>query len=172
MSRKPPQAALEVIPKPEISEMISSLRQLHDLGECRTDQELRQRVDWYFDFCERSAIRPGIETMCMALHISRMTLLRWARGENCSPERQEIAASAKQFCIAYVEAATFSGRLNPASSCFVLKNWAGYKDQITIEESAQPLRLAPTMTPEEIAARIAADIPVDEEYTADVIDGN
>ena len=107
--------------------------------------------------------------MCMALHISRMTLLRWARGENCSPERQEIAESAKQFCIAYVEAATFSGRLNPASSCFVLKNWAGYKDQITIEESAQPLRLAPTLTPEEIARQIEQDIPLPDPAEVETI---
>lgn len=45
------------------------------MGRPQTDEEVANRINDYFEFCERSSIRPGIESLCMALHISRTTLL-------------------------------------------------------------------------------------------------
>lgn len=149
-----PQKALDLIPADAVREMVGSLRELHDLGIPRTDEEVRDRVTSYFEFCEHSSIRPGIESLCLSLHITRNTLFKWVRGIGCSLERQEIAETAKQMCIAYIECATLSGRLNPASSIFALKNWAGYRDSISWED-ATPRKQDPyILSPEEIAKRI------------------
>ena len=106
---RPLQTAIECIPKPEISEMVTSLSELHAMGPCRTNAELRQRIDDYFRFCQGSSIRPGIESLCLSLGITRMTLLRWSRGEGCDQERQEIAQAARQMVVAYIECAGLSG---------------------------------------------------------------
>lgn len=158
-----PQKALDLIPADAVREMVGSLRELHDLGIPRTDEEVRERVASYFEFCEHSSIRPGIESLCLSLHITRTTLFRWARGDGCSLERQEMAQSAKQMCIAYIESATLSGRLNPASSIFALKNWGGYRDTVSWED-ATPRKQDPyILSPEEIAKRIPNYIQEEEE---------
>lgn len=61
------------------------------------DEEIKQRIDEYFSFCQQSSIRPGIESLCMALHISRTTLFNWNNGTGCSEMCQELIQSAKAF---------------------------------------------------------------------------
>lgn len=108
---------------------------LHDKGKPRTDEDIRQRIDEYFTFCQQSSIRPGIESLCMALHISRTTLFNWNSGTNCSKECQELIQSVKAFIGAFIEQAMLSGKISPPSGIFLMKNWLLYKDAISIEES-------------------------------------
>ena len=134
-----PQAALDAIEPSSVHETVTSLKQLYDLGRPKTDFEVEDRINKYFEFCEHSSVRPGIETLCMALHISRQMLYKWAAGE-CSEVRQELAQSAKAFISAYIEQAMLSGKINPASGIFLMKNWLSYKDTVSIEE-ALPLNV-------------------------------
>lgn len=157
-----PTAQLEEIDKPAVQQMVTSLKQLYDLGKPKNDEEVAQRIDQYFGFCQNSSIRPGIEALCLSLHISRVTLFNWSNGTGCSPQRQEAVQSAKAFVSAYIEQATLSGRLNPASSIFLLKNWCNYRDAYSFETSSEGNnRLHQEHTPEEIATRLAEDIPID-----------
>lgn len=73
-----------------VAETVKSLRELNDLGKPETDEEVKARIDQYFEFCQDTGNRPGIESLCLALHISRTTLFNWASGTGCSTERQEI----------------------------------------------------------------------------------
>lgn len=130
-----PQAGLENIEPSTTRNLISSLRDLHDKGKPQTEQEIKERIDDYFLFCESSSIRPGIESLCMALHISRTTLFNWAKGNGCSKECQELVLSAKSFIGAFIEQALLSGKISPPSGIFIMKNWLGYKDTLSIEES-------------------------------------
>lgn len=130
-----PQAGLDEIEPVAVQQIVSSLKELHDMGKPETDEETKQRIDEYFSFCERSSIRPGIESLCMALHISRTTLFRWNNGEDCSKYRQELIQSAKSFIGAFLEQAMLGGKISPPSGIFLAKNWLGYKDSISIEET-------------------------------------
>ena len=130
-----PQSGLDDVPPAQVREIVSSLRELHDLGKPVTDAETEERINAYFEFCERSSIRPGIESLCMALHISRTTLFRWNNGQDCSERKQELIQSAKSFIAACLEQYFLSGRINPATGIFLAKNWLSYKDSISIEES-------------------------------------
>lgn len=130
-----PQAGLDELEPAAVQQIVSSLKELHDLGRPQTDEETKQRIDEYFSFCERSSIRPGIESLCMALHISRTTLFRWNNGEDCSEYKQELIQSAKSFIGAFLEQAMLSGKISPPSGIFLMKNWLSYKDAISIEES-------------------------------------
>lgn len=130
-----PQTQLDNIEPSAVQEIVSSLRQLHDRGKPETDEEVKQRLDDYFSFCEHSSIRPGIESACLSLAVSRQTFFRWSNGEDCSKERAEMIQSAKAFIAAFIEQSMLQGKISPPSGIFLAKNWLGYKDQISIEES-------------------------------------
>ena len=123
MAGKAPQTQLEVMNPEKTRAIIHSLRQLYDMGKPETNLELKERIDMFFQFCEDSSVRPGVQALCTALHISRTTLFRWSNGEDCDRERQEIVSMA------------LSGQVSPPVGIFLLKNWCSYKDTVSIEES-------------------------------------
>ena len=86
-----PNVALSDLPEDFVGETVRSLKELNALGKPQTDAEVQERIDQYFKFCENSGCRPGIESLCLSLHISRTTLFNWVRGYGCSPERKQIA---------------------------------------------------------------------------------
>lgn len=135
MGKNYPQGAIDEIEPTTVQEIVTSLKELHDMGKPRIDAEIKKRIDDYFSFCQRSSIRPGIESLCMALHISRTTLFNWNNGTNCSRECQELIQSAKSFIGAFIEQAMLGGKISPPSGIFLMKNWLSYKDAISIEES-------------------------------------
>lgn len=130
-----PQAGLDELEPVAVQQIVSSLKELHDLGRPKTDEETKQRIDDYFAFCEQSCLRPGIESLCLSLHISRTTLFRWNNGEDCSEYKQELIQSAKSFIGAFLEQAMLGGKISPPSGIFLMKNWLSYKDAISIEEN-------------------------------------
>ena len=135
MTGKAPQTQLEVMNPEKTRAIIHSLRQLYDMGKPETNLELKERIDMFFQFCEDSSVRPGVQALCTALHISRTTLFRWSNGEDCDRERQEIVSMAKSFIDSFLEQVTLSGQVSPPVGIFLLKNWCSYKDTVSIEEN-------------------------------------
>lgn len=117
------------------SQTVSCLRELSERGKPSTVDELKERIDEYFLFCEENDFRPGIESLCLSLGVSRTTLWNWCNGSGCNQEWSEVCQKAKQFILTFLEQVSLSGRLNPASSIFFLKNWGNYKDSISFDEA-------------------------------------
>lgn len=159
-----PQMQLEEMEKPVVQQMVTDLRQLYDMGRPQSNAELEERINSYFEFCQNSAIRPGIESLCLALHISRTTLFNWSRGSGCDRERQEIAECAKSFVSAFLEQAALSGRISPPTGIFLLKNWCSYKDAYSFENLADDNSISESqiLSREEIASRHAVYIDAPE----------
>lgn len=130
-----PQGQLDDMEPSGVQEIVTSLKELHDRGKPQTDEEVKQRIDDFFTFCQTSSLRPGIETLCCALSISRTTLFKWNNGDCCSPKCQEYIQSAKAFVAAFIEQAMLGGKISPPSGIFLAKNWLGYKDTVSIEEN-------------------------------------
>lgn len=130
-----PQSKLDAIPAETVGDIVMSLRGLHELGKPANDDAVEMRIDQYFQICQNTKIRPGIESLCLALHISRQTLFNWSNGNGCSDRCMELIQSAKAFVAAYVEQAMLGGRISPPSGIFLMKNWLNYKDAISLEES-------------------------------------
>lgn len=130
-----PQGQLDDLEPSTVQEIVTSLKQLHDKGKPKTDEEIRDRIDEYFLFCQQSSIRPGIESLCLSLRISRTTLFNWSNGTNCSAKCQEYAQTAKAFIAAFIEQAMLGGKISPPSGIFLMKNWLSYKDSVSIEEN-------------------------------------
>ena len=116
-------------------------------------EQAQKRIDEYFMLCERDGLRPGVEGLSMAFKVSSRTLHNWKQG-TFRPELQNTITQAFQFIAAYLEHVSLHGKLNPATSCFLFKNWLGYKDTITNENIEVKTQFGETMTNEEIAALI------------------
>lgn len=152
-----PQAGLDDMQPEKVQEIVTSLKQLHDKGKPKTDEEIKQRIDEYFSFCESSSIRPGIESLCLSLHISRTCLFNWNNGTNCSPKCQEYIQSAKAFIGAFIEQAMLGGKISPPSGIFLMKNWLSYKDTVSIEESIPSKEEKRVLTADELPKLWAMD---------------
>jgi len=114
---------------------IGSLMELSSQGVPETVSELEQRIEDYFSFCQDHNLRPGIETLSLALSVNRSTFWRWCCGERRVNDNRwtEVCMKARQVIISFLECASMSGKLNPATSIFLLKNWASYSDTSPIE---------------------------------------
>jgi hypothetical protein len=129
-----PQLQIKNIPDDVSQGIVSNLMELHNLGKAQTDLEVADRVDAYFNLCATTSLKPSIESLALALSISRQTLYDWSKGRGCSPERAECIQNAKQIITAFVEQSMLSGKLNPVSAIFTLKNYSGWKNEGSFDE--------------------------------------
>ncbi|MBR1702148.1 MAG: hypothetical protein IJ716_09375 [Lachnospiraceae bacterium] len=129
-----PTSELSEVPAVQIKEMVTCLLDLRNKGKPKDNIELQQRIDDYFAFCRERGWRPGVEGLACALSVSRQTVFYWLRGENCDAERAAIMQNAKQSIDAFLEQMALAGKLNPATSIFLMKNWMNYRDSVSIEQ--------------------------------------
>jgi len=118
-----------------VGETVSNLMELHSLGIPKDTEELKDRIDKYFMFCKERNFRPGIESLALALGTNRQNFWKWCNGNGGKQkEWQDVCCQAKQVVLAFLESAGLSGKLNPATLIFSLKNqgW-NYTDNQTVE---------------------------------------
>ena len=136
---------------------VASLMELSKQGKPQTEQELAQRINDFFGFCQQSSLRPGIEILSAALGVHRGTFWEWCNGRGGkSEEWRNICLQARQLVVCFVEQASMAGHLNPATSCFLLKNWSGYQDSVSIE-TINPIPNEPFLDTERWRRRFLAD---------------
>lgn len=132
-----PQTELDTADPSKTQLIMESLIDLNELGKPETNAQLKDRISRYFAYCERSSLRPGIESLAYACGVSRITIYQWSLGNGCDSERQEIILSAKGMIAAYLEQAALSGLINPATAIFLMKGWLGYSDTVSLEQKAE-----------------------------------
>lgn len=150
-----PQQSLKTLPDEFTRETVNSLIELNSLGKPKTDAEVEERINDYFRFCADKGIRPGIESLALSLHVSRITIYKWGKGIGCSPRCQEAVNMAQSIVATFLEQSMVKGKINPASGIFLMKNWLSYKDAISFEDvsAAGSNTLGKVQTAEEIASK-------------------
>lgn len=132
----------------EISAMVGKITQLRALSRPQTDDEVEERVKYFFQWCIDNDVRPGVELLALSLSTTRQTLWNW---QQAGGRKGDIITLAKQVLAALIENWGQTGKINPAALCFIMKNNFGYADNVQLEVS-QPKDRLPMRTPEEIAA--------------------
>lgn len=149
----------------EISEMLININALTKLPKVKTDEELQERVDWYFTFCAQNGVRPGVEGLALACGVDRRTLWDWQVGNSRVGSRAgAIIKEAKQILATFHETLMLTGKINPVTGIFLAKNNFGYTDKQEFEVKTSS-SLGATLSPEEIAKQIPQDIPVDVDFS-------
>lgn len=97
----------------------------------RSDEELCERLNWFFSECARTQQIPNVEKMANALGYHRNTLFAWESGTlpGFSPITAEIVKQAKQILASIDAELAQEGRSQPVVYMFRAKNFYGMKDQ-------------------------------------------
>lgn len=56
-----PQSQIDEIEPTKVQEIVTSLKELHDMGQPKTDNEVESRINQYFQFCEHSSVTRTFE---------------------------------------------------------------------------------------------------------------
>lgn len=146
------------------SKVITYLRELKNAPRIniKDAEQIRNRIDWYFDKCTQYDMKPGIESLALALHVNRSTLYRWSAGQ--WEGRKDIMPDIKdayQIITATMEDYMMNGKINPVAGIFLMSNNMGYQQKVT--HSMEPAAEDPTegRSIEELRARYADIIDID-----------
>ena len=124
----------------------------------KSDEELAERFNEYFEKCSRTGQVPTVEEMCLSTGIPYGTLWNWQAGikRGFSDSTGEIVKKAKDFLKTFDAKLVVAGKLNFLTYCFRAKNYYGMTDkqEITVApaqmerlESAEELAKAAGMLP-------------------------
>lgn len=124
-------------------------------------KQVEQRIGEYFQHCADCDRRPQVVGMCNWLGISRQTMNEWLRGEVRKDTHGDIIKKAYSFLEEMWAEAMLTNRLNPATGCFIGKNWYQYSDtQQIIVTPNNPLQ---GLDAESARQRLMEGIPDEDE---------
>lgn len=154
--------AQQIDAKPgEISAVVQRVEELRRMQPVKDDNEIEERIKWFFDWCIKNDTRPGVELLALSLGTTRQTLWNW---QQTGGRRGDLVTMAKQVLAALLENWGQTGKLNPAAFCFLMKNNYGYADNVQLEVSQQNNN-GITKTPEQIAIELGVQYPPEERDT-------
>ncbi len=129
-----------------------------------SDEEVQERINKYFEFCCENDCRPAVSGLALAIGIDRQTLHDWKnKRSRANSKRSDIIKKAFSTLEFMWETYMQAGKINPASGCFLGKNNFGYHDDTKVIIEASNMEEA-QQSPEEIAAQLDDNIPVDVDF--------
>lgn len=127
------------------------------------DHAVDDRINQYWMYCAERDTRPMVSGMALALGIDRRTLNDWKNGKSrggLGSSRSDLIKKAYNILEYMWEQYMTTGKINPASGCFIGKNNFGYVDEMKLEVTPNT-GLQQDRTPEEIEQAVLEDIPID-----------
>lgn len=123
-------------------------------------KQVEERIGEYFQHCADNDRRPQVVGMCNWLGISRDTLNSWVRGECRGATHSDIIKKAISFLEEMWAEAMLTNHLNPATGCFIAKNWYNYSD--TQQIVVTPNNPMQDLNAEDARKRLLDGIPEEE----------
>lgn len=129
-----------------------------NLPTAKTDDEIAQRVEFYFNDCYRHKLKPTLEGVALAIGITTETLRSWSEKESKSEfDRFTIAKRIRQVLADFDASLLINGKMNPVAYIFRSKNLYGMKDQ-TETIVKKDSELGEKKTPDELLEIIDANV--------------
>lgn len=117
--------------------------------------QVQERIDWYFQHCVESDIKPTVKGFCNALGVAKSTLWEWRNGNYRSGTHEEIICRAYDVLEEMWEHYMQNGKINPMAGVFLGVNNFGYRDvkQVNVAPMAgnQPETIDVTVIEEKYA---------------------
>ena len=97
----------------------------------KNDEEVCERLNWFFKTCEETNQLPTVEKMCLALSMPRSTVfdMESGRTKGFSPVTSAILKKAKNLIASLDAELAQEGKIQPVVYMFRAKNYYGMKDQ-------------------------------------------
>lgn len=103
-----------------------------DRIDCNDIVQLENRIDLYFSLCSQNDIFPSVAGFAFAIGIDRRTLWTWLSNPlNCAIKNtqcMDILKRTYELINTQYEDMMNTGKINPVSGIFLMKNNFGYKD--------------------------------------------
>ena len=134
--------------------------------DLQSAESVKTRIKDYFTLCDNKGMRPSNLGLYASLGMSKQDVhaaLTRPTQKRVSPACCDLIKKARFVLSSYREQLAIAGKVSPPVAIFWAKNFDGMEDITRVELSADK---GPTadMTPEQIAAQIERDIPIDTEY--------
>lgn len=124
-------------------------------------EQVKNRIESYFDFCSRNDIATSPPDLARWLKTTTERLRRWRNGEYRKATHQKLIEDAWTKLESDLVNRIQTNSINPGSGIFLLKNWMGYKDvQDVVIAPKNPL--GDLKDPEELRRRIEGAV-IDED---------
>ena len=92
-------------------------------------KQVKERIDWYFQHCADSEMKPTVKGFCNALGVSRQSVWEWKTGQFRAGTHQQIIVEAYDLMEELWENYMQNGKINPVAGIFLGKNLWGYADK-------------------------------------------
>lgn len=99
------------------------------MPKVQSDEELADRIEFYFNSTAERGIRPVWEEMCLAIGYEPNTVKEWQNGLHCSATRSGIIKAANLVMASYDARLAIHGKMNPVPYIFRAKNYYGLTDE-------------------------------------------
>lgn len=110
--------------------IVSKVMELYNLPRVKDEDELEERLQFYFDWCAANDMKPSVTMMAIACGVDRNTLYKWEVGmEGSTPRKRSAVKKAKAVLNGILEEYMMNGKVNPVTGIFMAKNHFGYRDQ-------------------------------------------
>ena len=106
----------------------------------KNDEELCERLNWFFRTCEATNQLPTVEKMCLALSWSRQHVFELEAGNRpgFSVDTRDIIKKAKNLIASMDAELAQEGKIQPVVYMFRAKNYYGMKDQQDVVVTPNP----------------------------------
>jgi hypothetical protein len=98
----------------------------------KTDEELCDRLNWFFETCANTNQLPTVEKMCLAIGYDRATVFDWISGRygcGISATAPDIIKKAKNLIASLDAELAQEGKIQPVVYMFRAKNFYGMTDK-------------------------------------------
>lgn len=106
----------------------------------KNDDELCERLEWFFQTCAETSQLPTVEKMCLALSWSRQHVFEMEVGNRpgFSSATSDILKKAKNLIASLDAELAQEGKIQPVVYMFRAKNYYGMKDQQDVVVTPNP----------------------------------
>jgi hypothetical protein len=113
-----------------VSKLLTEALEAYRMPPVKSDEELLDRLDAYFERCASKDIKPTVEEMCLFTGYSIKTIWAWENEQRggFSNRTAEIIKKSKAYMATFDAKLLLEGKLNPVSYIFRAKNYYGMKD--------------------------------------------
>lgn len=138
----------------DVRRVLLNIMRWYKMPQAKTDNDIAERTEYFFDSCAEAGERPTVEKYCLALGYARNTVTEWKNGLHCSAERSTIIKKAFDVLASYDAGMATEGKMNPVPYIFRAKNYYGMKDQTDLVVTPNN-PLGDTVSAEEIEQKYA-----------------
>ena len=142
-----------------IGQALNNCLMFYEVGKqsVTNDDELCERLDWYFKTCMETNQLPTVEKMCLAIGYVSSTIWGWANGKGgFSSITSDIIKKAKEIIASSDAELALGFKIQPIVYMFRAKNFYGMKDQQEVVVNNQNA-LDTGKTADEVIKRLSGD---------------